>query len=355
MKSTILNHARAQRPLRALLLLLCVTGAAVAQGLSPSEKSQLRKLKYYVEQVEGQLGMLGKTAPDRRAGLLDSASRVLTRAGSALAKLPAESPAVVPFAARLKQAKERLAASRAGKRNGDANGGELSKAREEMRKLAEGLGRSTAVLGEVAHFTLLGRRWKELEARAKACGRAHADAMKQSSGPGWELRRVYDDVTRRMERIERAVANSCKPQAQQLAARLERMTDFVEKAVAKKNARVFGQYVANETKAQREILDLLDAWGYPTDEARARLAETTARMAELEAQLAGVIVKRNRVPADRYRGKDRDALAARVRAEWQKAHPQDEILALRFPDGSWKRDRRTRAAPASRTCRASSR
>lgn len=322
-----------------------------AQGLTARHKSYLRNLKYYLEQVEGNLGRLGRHDAKTRAGVLQNTERVLGRAGKALAKLPAGSRKVEAFRARFEAAKRRLSASaKQGAKPRDASASsavastpaQLESAREAMAKLLQVIGRGTSVLGEPARFTLLGKRWKSIEQQVAEVGRRHALAMRESSGPGWELSRLHRDAQGRIDRIERAVRNACKTQEKQLAARLDRMSEFVVNAVAKKNHRVFGQYVRNETRAQREIHALLDAWGYDTSSARAKLAVTSARMAKLEASLADRIVAHNRAPADHYRGKDRAALTAKVRAAWQAKHPQDEILSVRFPDGSWRRDRRLR-------------
>ena len=56
----------------------------------------------------------------------------------------------------------------------------------------------------------------------------------------------------------------------------------------------------------------------------------------MEAQ----ILKDARVPAAAYNGGDRAGFEKRIRADWAKAWPQDEILEVRFHRANWKRNKK---------------
>lgn len=328
------------RALAATAICAFGAGALSAQALTPAQKSKLRNLKYYLESAEGSLRQIASFDAKRRAQTMQGIERSLARAGAALQGMPKGSPRVAPFAKRYESALARCAASKTAKY--DISADSFGKEMRILRSLRKTLDGSTQVAAKPERFVFLGERWKKIVTELERIGREHATVMKQSQGAGWEMRRLFDRVRRNVRSVERAARNFCATRPKQLVSSLSAMEDFVERAVANKNHRVFGAYVARELQRQGAALAVLDAWGTDTKASRRHLAESKARMAKLEASLASSIVEANRAPADRYRAKDRAALEAVVRATWQKAHPKDEILGLRFPDAAWTRDKRLR-------------
>lgn len=73
------------------------------------------------------------------------------------------------------------------------------------------------------------------------------------------------------------------------------------------------------------------------------------RVDAIAATLAEKILAEARPPEDLYRGSDRAALEAQVRAAWAKAYPQDEVLGVRFPMAAWKRAQTSTWYPTSRS------
>ncbi len=59
-----------------------------------------------------------------------------------------------------------------------------------------------------------------------------------------------------------------------------------------------------------------------------------AYISECEAMLLKTLADAQ-PPVDVYRGGDRDEVAETVTTAWQAAHPDDEILDLRFPEATW--------------------
>lgn len=47
------------------------------------------------------------------------------------------------------------------------------------------------------------------------------------------------------------------------------------------------------------------------------------------------MIASNRAPKDAYKGSDKEKFKNMILAEWKKAHPDDHILAIRFPEGNW--------------------
>lgn len=47
-------------------------------------------------------------------------------------------------------------------------------------------------------------------------------------------------------------------------------------------------------------------------------------------------------PEDNYQGGDRDKLEAMIRKAWAKAHPQDKIMGVHFPNANWKTEKKKR-------------
>ncbi len=68
------------------------------------------------------------------------------------------------------------------------------------------------------------------------------------------------------------------------------------------------------------------------------LDTTQKRVDAMAATLAEKILAEARPPEDAYRGADRPALDAEIRAAWAKAHPQDDVLGVVFHMANWKRE-----------------
>ncbi len=68
------------------------------------------------------------------------------------------------------------------------------------------------------------------------------------------------------------------------------------------------------------------------------LAQAQLDAKKAEEALEQEIIATNKPPADQYRGGDRKAIIAKVKAAWQKNNPGDEILEIRVPYKEWRRE-----------------
>ncbi len=94
------------------------------------------------------------------------------------------------------------------------------------------------------------------------------------------------------------------------------------------------------TKAERELMLFEGLAGKDDPEVKkATLMVNQARAEAKEARkvLEKEILASNKPPADLYQGGDRKALLEKIRTQWKKNNPNDEILEIRIPYKEWRR------------------
>jgi hypothetical protein len=69
------------------------------------------------------------------------------------------------------------------------------------------------------------------------------------------------------------------------------------------------------------------------------IADAGDAIAKLSEQYNKKAAAEFRLPADQYAEGDKGKLSAMVLAKWKAVHPEDQVLALRFPKASWERQR----------------
>lgn len=92
--------------------------------------------------------------------------------------------------------------------------------------------------------------------------------------------------------------------------------------------------------AEDKLLVLRAFGGTAADASGQDLARARSGLEQRARALEEQIIADNRLPEDRYRGADRDAIVARATDAWAHQQSDPEILAVRLPAQAWSRDTR---------------
>ncbi|QDV07758.1 hypothetical protein Poly30_32900 [Planctomycetes bacterium Poly30] len=188
---------------------------------------------------------------------------------------------------------------------------------------------------------------------------AAADAFQQSDAALAECKRIEAAYARLVQQDTpegRAVKSSCENLEEARAAFLTGAAEVsralpaeIEKDIAEVE-RVAGEAVANQ-KPMWFTGGIPQQVGFIDDKLSLLMAldpvkgaETLAHVEALKAGLAKqadslkeLIIRENPLPADGYRGADRDAVVAIATDGWKHQQSDFELLAVRIPSDTWKR------------------
>ncbi len=119
----------------------------------------------------------------------------------------------------------------------------------------------------------------------------------------------------------------------------ERMAD---RAVSTQNPQFFTGGVRQNLEKAEAMLRVAESFLGPDDpkiaRMRSQIEKTRAKLAGKEKALEEKIIAAERAPEEVYEGSDKEQLRKEILAEWKKAWPDDEVLAVRFHMKDFRRN-----------------
>jgi hypothetical protein len=127
----------------------------------------------------------------------------------------------------------------------------------------------------------------------------------------------------------------------QIKGHLDEVEKMSDEAVAQKKPLYFTGGVPQRMKWATDklvVLGVIDPEAAKPLQARYDAIKPT--LPQKEASLRNEIIAANEPPRDSYSGPDKAQLIEQVKSAWKEKHPDDAIVAVRFPGQQWKRDTR---------------
>ena len=204
---------------------------------------------------------------------------------------------------------------------------------EDPKKLAELVAQAPQVEEEV----------KQIKARwgLDADARRERDAQKVANMHAF-FERNWNSYTNRIEAFKR-------DGPREIAKYLDEAEQMSAQAVAEQKPLLFTGGVPQRMNWAADRLAVLGSIDPEAAKPLAARHETLkAAIPQQEVKLRDAIIAANEPPRDNYSGPDKSQLTEKVSAAWKAKHPEDAIVATRFPAQDWKRDTRWQWSGASR-------
>jgi hypothetical protein len=361
---SVLRHLPA---LFVVLLTAVFAPCAIAQQrLNYKQEQDLKDAVYYLDQSEGLIEAIDQKSKGWQPGdskvaitdvqtCLNTVAKVqgnLKNAGDRFARLPAN-PKVDPekqrleaLTARLAEQDKRLSAITAGLEGVVNQGGtaEWKAAFDRLREINAMYADSQLFQRPDRAVMVVTMLPAAKEERARIAQK-YADLMNQPTPAARDMKGVlayFDQVLAEHEQRATAYASESGPFIKQCLTKAREMADD---AVKNRKPAFFGPEggIAQQLKwadSRLNVLTALRPQAAETRELANALKVTREQTAMLGQGLNDAIVDANRVPDDRYRGADRDALVQLVSDTWKADGLGGEPLAVGINSTGWDRDTR---------------
>lgn len=156
------------------------------------------------------------------------------------------------------------------------------------------------------------------------------------------LYKRYEKTANAVKKFQAAASEFVAECEQEVPRTCAGAVEMGEQAAAEKKPAFFTGGVKQKLEQAKARIDVCASL-LPADDARRKamtdaLASARAKCDALAGSLKAEILAATRAPNDVYRGTDKAAHEAAIRAAWSKEHPNDEILAVRFHMEQFDRD-----------------
>ncbi len=168
---------------------------------------------------------------------------------------------------------------------------------------------------------------------------AYAVLVRQKTDMGEKLMKQHTYFGSKLESFQAAVAQQKTQLPNEIAGHLAEARQYAEEAVAEKKPLFFTGGIPQRIDWAKEKIALLTAIDAGAGaQQQAELDRLQAQLKQQQESLREQIIAGNDMPADRYRGADREALVKRATDKWKQREPKAEVLAARIPAENWKRE-----------------
>ncbi len=214
---------------------------------------------------------------------------------------------------------------------------------ERLREFASSFGELVPLSADVERATAVAKLLPRLRAERSAVAERHRERLQQSTPIAKEWATVLADFDRRFAEFTAAVDEFAAAAPADLARQLSGVLATAQAAVASGTHAEFGAESELSQRVERiarelALLEAIAPAGAPTDSARAAFASAIAKLRELSGGFVESIVAAATMPPDRYRGADREALIAVLRACWQADGNGKAALAVGIRGENWRRE-----------------
>jgi len=117
----------------------------------------------------------------------------------------------------------------------------------------------------------------------------------------------------------------------------QRAVELAEEGLKQMNSNYFSESSGTYQQLKDAEMLLKEYGGADADKANAAIASAKAAVEKASDEYSVKSAAAFRLPADSYRGGDKDKLRSQVQAQWKKNYPGDQVLGLRFTKGDWER------------------
>ena len=361
----------------ALALVVCAPVVTPAQAadkpLDYGKRQTVKDVKTFLRQVEGRVELMEKASPaelGEMGGLHAKAAENLKFAETRLKKLDAAHAEVKPSAdlyetlkARLAQAEKKMKAAQAaapkdapkdaltpadivgGKRKAApaVDAGEFKADFERLDELSSMFANPAALNSDSERAVELLEQFGPAEQEWKRLAKKYESLRDERTPEARKMQPMLSGADLAFGQFRRAVDSYVASAPRLIDQSIAQAMESAERGVADKKPAFFapGGGIANRLAEAESRLKGLQAAAPDAAEAKQaeeKLAAARAKVAEMGKSLGGSTLEANRVPEERYKGADIDALREVLKQKWAKDGNGAELLKVGMSGKDWRRE-----------------
>ncbi|MEM6313932.1 MAG: hypothetical protein AAF743_07580, partial [Planctomycetota bacterium] len=338
---------------------------AAAQEIEYKYRADLDALKFNVRELEAKADAMEAwvaqfenadpvTVPDaelnKYANAYNDALRKAGFAADSVKKLPGDHPLVQEQIKKFQDAATRIDATQAvfakifeAKQAGTdtTQFGDIEADLKKLNEITDGYGNWQELFwNRPAFATQLLTDHPNAVAEYNRIAQAYAPLLKSDTAEAKQLNNRLAYVANRLNELQQARVQYLPFNLEKATEALDAAQQLINTGINEKKPAFFGEDGGvNQQLGMAEVRIALIAAIEPGRERayQQRYENLTAQSSQAATMLRESIIANNRGPDDRYRGPDRDAILAKVRAAYLAEYPDDTILAIRIPGENWER------------------